>query len=263
MKQKLLSILLIINLQTVILAFLAVLSTFFCIRFDFKADFPFSLIATSIVFPIVFSIGGAYKRREAALREYAVIKGYLRSIYYVPRDWLTETDEATMEKIGKLIHDFFSNFRHMFTHPKKDLAENEVKIYNNFSDLSQFIKEDLRDKGLSAGECSRTNQYLSKIITSYETIKHIYQYRTPKSLRSFSSLFITILPILYGPYFAFMAEEMTAGLAYITPVLLTMILVGLENIQEHLENPFDLVGVDDIKFNVEKFVDLLPYQKED
>ena len=47
---------------------------------------------------------------------------------------------------------------------------------------------------------------------------------------------------------------MSHGLEYITPVLLTMILVSLENIQEHLENPFDQVGEDDIKFNVEKFI---------
>ena len=259
MRQKLLNFFLIINKQTLILAILALTSTFLCIQFEFKADFPFTLIATSIVFPIVFSIGGAYKRREAALREYAVIKGYLRSIYYVPRDWMAEPDQESINKLRKLIGKFFSNFRHMFTNPKKDLANNESRIYNSFSELSCYIKSDLRDKGLSSGECSRTNQYLSKIITSYETIKHIYQYRTPISLRSFSSLFINILPILYGPYFAHLAENMSFGLAYVTPVLLTMILVGLENIQEHLENPFDLVGQDDIKFNVEKFVELLPH----
>ena len=47
---------------------------------------------------------------------------------------------------------------------------------------------------------------------------------------------------------------MSFGLEYVTPILLTMILVSLENIQEHLENPFDQVGEDDVKFNVEKFM---------
>ena len=65
------------------------------------------------------------------------------------------------------------------------------------------------------------------------------------------------MPIVYGPYFAFKAESMSWGLEYVIPVLLTMILVSLENIQEHLENPFDQVGEDDIVFNVEKFVDNL------
>jgi hypothetical protein len=92
---------------------------------------------------------------------------------------------------------------------------------------------------------------------SFESIKHIYQYRTPRTLKAFSSLFIFIIPILYGPYFAFQAENMSFGLEYITPVLLSSILVSLENIQEHLENPFDQVGEDDVKFNVEKFVENL------
>ena len=115
----------------------------------------------------------------------------------------------------------------------------------------------MRGEGLSSGECSRTNQYLQKMMISFESIKHIYQYRTPRTLRAFSNLFITILPIVYGPYFAFQAEEMSFGLEYVIPVLLTMILVSLQNIQEHLENPFDQIGEDDITFNVEKFVENL------
>ena len=42
-----------------------------------------------------------------------------------------------------------------------------------------------------------------------------------------------------------------------------MILVSLENIQEHLENPFDQIGEDDIKFNVEKFIERLNHKTED
>jgi len=45
------------------------------------------------------------------------------------------------------------------------------------------------------------------------------------------------------------------GLAYVMPVLFTTILVSLDNIQEHLENPFDQIGEDDIVINAEKFVE--------
>jgi len=38
------------------------------------------------------------------------------------------------------------------------------------------------------------------------------------------------------------------------PVLFTLILVGLANIQDHLENPFDQIGEDDVAINPEKFV---------
>jgi len=257
MKQRLNRFFLIVNLQTLIISILAVGSTALCIHFKFEADFPLSLIATSIVFPIVFSIGGAYKRREAALKEYAAIKGYLRAIYFVSRDWLPEVKAENLKKMESLIRDFFTNFRALFLGSIYKLEENEKAIYQNFSEFSLYIKHELRGEGLPSGECSRTNQYLQKMMISFESIKHIYQYRTPRTLRSFSNLFIKILPIIYGPYFAFKAEGMPWLLEYIIPVLLTMILVSLDNIQEHLENPFDQVGEDDITINVEKFVENL------
>jgi hypothetical protein len=37
------------------------------------------------------------------------------------------------------------------------------------------------------------------------------------------------------------------------PVLFSMVFVSLDNIQDHLENPFDLVGEDDITINAAKF----------
>ena len=41
------------------------------------------------------------------------------------------------------------------------------------------------------------------------------------------------------------------------PVLFALVLSSLDNIQEHLENPFDQVGQDDVTFNAEKFMDRL------
>ncbi|MDH5368028.1 MAG: hypothetical protein OEW67_13670 [Cyclobacteriaceae bacterium] len=213
MKNRIRRFLLIVNLQTLIISGLSVTSTAICIHYKFEADFPLTLVATSIVFPIVFSIGGAYKRREAALKEYAAIKGYLRAIYFVSRDWIDTPKPENVTKMNNIIQDFFNNIRVMFTSPKSELVENEEKIYDNFSDISLYIKHELRGEGLSSGECSRTNQYLQKMIISFESIKHIYQYRTPRTLRSFSNLFIKILPIIYGPYFAFQAEKMSWALS--------------------------------------------------
>ena len=255
--KKLKNLYLIVNIQTFIISFLAVTSTAICIHFKYEADFPLTIITMSIVFPIVFSIGGAYKRREAALKEYAAIKGYLRALYFVPIDWLENVNDSNPEKLLTIIESIFKNIRLMFTNSDLEINKYENKIYSDFSEISSYSNSDLRSKGLPSGECSRSNQYLQKLMISFESIKHIYQYRTPRTLKAFSSLFIFIIPILYGPYFAFQSENMSFGLEYITPVLLSSILVSLENIQEHLENPFDQVGEDDVKFNVEKFVENL------
>lgn len=92
------------------------------------------------------------------------------------------------------------------------------------------------------------------MIVAFESIKHIYQYRTPRTLRAFSDLFITVLPPLYGPYFAYIAQDFSWGLGYVMPILFSFILVSLDNIQEHLENPFDQIGEDDVWINVEQYV---------
>ncbi len=41
------------------------------------------------------------------------------------------------------------------------------------------------------------------------------------------------------------------------PILFPLVLVSLDNIQEHLENPFDQVGEDYIIINAEKIVERL------
>lgn len=95
------------------------------------------------------------------------------------------------------------------------------------------------------------------MILAFEQIKHIYQYRTPRSLRAFSDFFITVLPLLYGPYFAYISKDFSGGLTYVMPVLFAVVSVSLDNIQEHLENPFDQIGQDDVSINAEKFMDRL------
>lgn len=244
----------IFNFKTLIVTVLSVLSTWICIKTGFVADFPLTLMATAVIFPIVFSIGGAYKRRENALVHYGTLKAHGRAIYFVSRDWLAETTPEIQGKFRDELVTLMEACRTLFTHPQKDVGLYESAVYDSFSRLSTLIKTDLREKGLASGEVSRTNQYLSKMFTAFEGIKHIWQYRTPRTLRAFSSVFIVILPPLYGPFFASEAAGYSSPiLAYVLPVLFALILTSLDNIQAHLENPFDQVGADDVTISVEKF----------
>jgi predicted membrane chloride channel (bestrophin family) len=245
---------LIINLKSIVVVILALLSTFLCIKYAVIANFPLTLISTAIVFPIVFSIGGAYKRREAVLSKYGAIKGLGRAIYFCTRDWVPKKDDSSMHQVKELLGDLLKSFAIMFSRPIHQIRENEKYIYKNFSNISEYIKRELREKGLASGEVSRCNQFLSKMMVAFEDIKHIYQYRTPRSLRAFSKFFILVLPTLYGPYFAKIAQDCTPGLEYVMPVLLSLILVSLDNIQDHLENPFDQHGEDDVKINANAYV---------
>jgi hypothetical protein len=244
----------ILNTKTFIVTVLALISTHICMKHGITANFPLTLISTAVVFPIVFSIAGAYKRREAALNEYANLKGNGKAIYFATRDWLEKTDDKTLDKGRKLLEDLLRSTDKLFEGDVSSLRDRESDVYDNFSKLSQFIRDDLRKNGLAGGEVSRCNQYLSKMFVAFERLKHIYQYRTPRTLHTFSDLFITILPPLYGPYFAYIAKDYANGLEYVMPVLFSLILVSLDNIQSHLENPFDKIGEDDITISVDKFI---------
>lgn len=255
--RRLESLSLVINWKTLAVSALAILATWLSLKWNFVADYPLTIISTAVIFPIVFSIGHAYKRREQALDDYGIIKAHGRALYFASRDWLGDTQPERLRHIEGVMADLLHACRDMFKGNRREMGDNEKRVYAAFSDLSRFVKR-MREDGLASGECSRCNQYVSKMIVAFESVKHIYQYRTPRTLRAFSDIFIILLPIIYGPYFAHEAVEYGAPqLTYVMPVLFAVILSGLDNIQSHLEDPFDQIGPDDVAINAEKFVELL------
>lgn len=257
MKSILRSFSLIINYKTLIVTTLSLISTYLCQYYGLVANFPDMLVGVAIVFPVVFSISSAYNRRENALQRLAEFKGHAVAIYYASRDWTTDKNNDLPQRIRALINELFHLMRDMLADRKTDhWHENEVKIYQLFSSLSNYTME-LRNLGVQSGEISRISQYVSKIIIAFDNMKVIHNYRTPITLRAFTKVFIYSFPIIYGPYFASHAHEFSAQLGYVMPILYSFILVSLDNIQDHLENPYDNVGEDDIEINAEATARLL------
>jgi predicted membrane chloride channel (bestrophin family) len=243
----------IFSINTLIVSILAVFATYICIEYNLYADFPLTLIGIAVVFPIVFSIGTAYARREKALTHYSTLKAYGRAIFFAARDWVPETDKKFQNKLKKILFALLVNCRELFMADEAERNKRERSVYTRFSELSRYM-ESCRSRGMTNSEVSRANQHLSKMIDAFESMKHIYQYRTPVTLRAYSKVFIFILPIFYGPYFAFIAQNFHSYLIFVIPILFSVILVSLDNIQDHLENPFDQVGEDDLRINAEKFI---------
>ena len=146
----------------------------------------------------------------------------------------------------------YAAVKNLFTSGSKNAAENDSTINQTITALSKLILR-FRDLGLPSGELSRANQYISKIEVAVENMKAIYYYRTPITLRAYSRVFIYSFPVMYGPYFVHVSQQYSHGLEYMMPIVFSFILVSLDNIQEHLENPFDQIGEDDIKFDVDAF----------
>lgn len=254
MKNVLKSFFLIINYKTLIITTLAVVSSEICFNLGLTAKFPDMLVGVAIVFPVVFSIGSAYNRRETALQRFSDFKGHAMAIYYATRDWTSNKENDLPARVRSMVNEMTILMRSMFkSNHHKEWQQNEKKVYAYFSQLSSLTME-LRNHGVQSGEVSRISQYVSKMIIAFDNLKIIHTYRTPVTLRAYSKVFIYIFPIIYGPYFASTFHDFSAHLEYVMPVLYSFILVSLDNIQDHLEHPFDEVGEDDIRIDESEVV---------
>jgi predicted membrane chloride channel (bestrophin family) len=120
-------------------------------------------------------------------------------------------------------------------------------VYASFSELSR-VNESLRaDAGLSTSELARLNQYLRNAIANVEKLRNVAVYRTPVALRAYTQVFLNAFPVLFSPYFALISSNGWWALGFIMASLYSPVLVGLDNIQESLEDPFDGIGEDDVR----------------
>jgi len=245
----------IIDLQTVLIALLAVLSTYLCNKFEFYADLPSGLIGVAIIFPIVFSINSAYKRREEVLKYFASLKAHAAAILYAHRDWVPQND-AHFTRSQELNKSLFDAVRAYFSSPSHAESDRLKAVYRSFSKYS-LSHEALRTAEVTTGEISRLNQYLRSMIIEFERMRNILNYRTPTSLRAYSQVFLNIFPILFGPYFAKLCNDSYPVIGYGVAILYSVVLVSLDNIQQDLENPYDGIGADDINLNVADQYELL------
>jgi hypothetical protein len=238
----------IVDSHTWLIVILALLTTYLCRQFDYIADLPASLIGIAVIFPLVFSINSAYRRREEALRSFASLKAHAVSLYLAHRDW---ADGGMAHEIrgGVLIERLLTAVNDHFANGERDGQESMSELFDIFSDFSTS-HELLRQAGVPANEISRANQYLRALMIEFEQMNNIAHYRTPVALRAYSRLFLNLFPILFGPYFANVAYPEHPFLGYMVAALYAMVLASLDNIQDHLENPFDGVGPDDLRLNI-------------
>ena len=94
------------------------------------------------------------------------------------------------------------------------------------------------------------NFFLNDVISNFEKLSSISDYRTPKGLKAYSKIFLNIFPVIFAPYFANLNTDVYL-LGFVVAILYSSVLVMLSNIQDNIENPFDLEGLDDINLNKE------------
>lgn len=235
----------VVDLHTLIVVSLALIVTGLCRRFGIIIELPTNLIGIAVIFPLVFSINSAYKRREEALKAYATFKAHAVSIYLAHRDWVPGGGHETRGRA--LVGELVTAVAHYFRHAEPSAAQAKP-IYTIFSHLSKS-HEILRQAGVPANEISRINQYLRALIIQFEIMNNIAHYRTPVALRAYSRLFLNVFPILFGPFFADVAYPEWPWVGYMVAFVYALVLVSLDNIQDGLERPYDGIGEDDLRLS--------------
>jgi len=242
----------IIDRQTLIVTLLALASTWLCRRLGLAADMPTGLIGVAIVFPIVFSINAAYRRREEALRHFASLKAHAAALYFAHRDWVPDSAnppaDGHPERAKEMIEGLLEATRAFLLAAQAEREERLDRVFEVFSRFSRS-HEALRRAGVPANEISRANQYLRAMMIDFERLRNIRLYRTPVSLRAYSRVFLNAFPVVFGPYFAHLAGKSYPAVGYGLAAVYALVLVSLDNIQEDLENPFDAVGEDDVRLD--------------
>lgn len=247
----------ILDRQTLIITILAVASTYLCRTFGFMFAIPTDLIGIAVIFPLVFSISGAFKQREDVTSAFASFRVNVMSLYFAHRDWPRETSHR--ESGRQLAEDLFRVVVQYFRSPAHSVeAQNHFReVYRLFSTYSES-HERLRAAGVPANEIAAANQILNRIMENFEKMNNVQHYRPPVSLRAHSRMFLNLFPIIFGPYFANLAYPDYPWVGFSVAALYAVVLVSLDNVQDQLENPFDSVGADDLKLEVvEEYIQFL------
>jgi hypothetical protein len=112
------------------------------------------------------------------------------------------------------------------------------RIYTLFDEL--WVKqEDLRKRHeWVRSVISRPAQYHRYMMNDFENLKLIHDFRTASTLRGYGFVFLTIAPILFGPYFAWYSEVYGLWTGIYISVFSSSLLLTLYKIQEYVEDPF-------------------------
>ena len=199
------------------------------------------MLSIAIIFPLVFTIRGSFRRREKALEHLSQFRSALKTLYY----FIMSSDTILPEKREEVEGILNAISEKTITHLKNHNADMQ-DVDRHINAVYQFILENKESIGKSVRE--KMFRFMSDLHEGIDNLFAIHIHRTPISLKAYCKIFIYIFPLIYTPTIIFhIGEGHHQAIAYFIVVLTEFILISLYNIQDHLEYPFDNKGLDDIK----------------
>lgn len=236
----------IIKPKTFVALFITWLTTFFSLKYGFQYNFDLTMISLAIIFPLVFTIRSAFKRREKALEFLSRFKAGVQTV------------KSSVESNPKIPEDKKSEILEVLLRIPKSLIAYLGPEPLPIEELRSQITR-VNDLLIQQGENIKNNSllkilgFLRDIHLGVENTAAIKIHRTPTSIRAYCLLFIYLYPIIYVPSIYYRLNEASSmsdsWILYTLSIVSTFILISLFNVQEQLENPFDQDGIDDIQLD--------------
>lgn len=224
-------------------------------------DFQIAILVSPIVFPLAFAINTDFRRRDTVLEKISHFESSGMVLYMCLREWRKDTGLNT-EWINS-VHDKLKSLlfllrEYLFTDEAEKREYIMRALYEDFSDISQTIDQMRTSRIMAAGPLtSRAIHLLSLMCLSFEQLRVVKEYRSPRSIRAFNKVLIMLLPIILAPYFVYHAKlnakqnewVNNEWAPYFISVVVAFVFSALQGVQDKLDDPFDGMGEDDIKLN--------------
>ena len=235
--------LVIINHRTWIAMSIALVVPYLAFRGNIEFDMDLTLISIAIIFPLVFTIRGSFRRREKALEHLSEFRSTLKTFGYFLMSNAKLTEEDKEEAHALMVN--LSNT--LMSHLKSNGSETEG-IDASMQEFYDYIQ--VKEEKIASKSKERLFRIMKDLHETIENVHAINIHRTPISLKAYCLIFIYIFPLIYAPTIIHrVGPDKGTWITYFIVLVSQFILISLYNIQNQLEYPFDEEGMDDIKLD--------------
>lgn len=231
----------IINIRTFTVLFICLLTSFCVLNYNIKYNFDLTIISIAIIFPLVFTIRAAFRRREKALDYLSRFKAALIIVHYCFQraKKLPEEKKPAIKNMLLEISDAMQTYLSAGTN-------DQVAIRAKMNGVFEFVQANKEE--VSSGEAFKIFRFMKDVHSSVENVIAIYTHHTPVSLRAYCQIFIYVFPFIYSPALLHRLDDGSPDwVVYTLSCVTGFILISLFNVQDQMENPFDQLGLDDIR----------------
>ncbi|KAF0988664.1 hypothetical protein HZS_5989, partial [Henneguya salminicola] len=197
-----------------------------------------------------------FQRRERALDFLSDFRSSIYSLYLLCREWRSKLDVSE-----NVVTTIMNKLLQLVVHVREYLQTRSPSkrtylvqiIYEDISDLTELLEMYHNQKiaGIAA-LISRLHYTEQTLIGSFEKLRVIRDYRSPRSARSFTKIMMFITPILFSPLYTYMGSYtvVTSSWApYVFGAITAFVFGCLQSVQDRLDDPFLGVTYDEINLD--------------